>query len=219
MKDDQPNGKLKELKQYMESHPKSSSLRGHHFILKNLLFSIYSANQTEGFPEEELSQLLAKYTTDSVCKEEAGEVVFYVSSIKTKPTALKEAYLECLETERLSVRLGLPERVMHFESIEFAHLFQNVSSTMMEDYCAKILRPLLEKDAEYSQEMIRTLEVFIRNDGQVNEAAKQLFIHRNTVTYRLEKISDLLQVDFKKVNDLLKLKAVFLFRQFLHVRP
>lgn len=39
--------------------------------------------------------------------------------------------------------------------------------------------------------MIRTLEVFIRNDGQVSEAAKQLFIHRNTVTYRLEKISDL----------------------------
>ena len=66
--------------------------------------------------------------------------------------------------------------------------------------------------------MIRTLEVFIRNDGQVSEAAKQLFIHRNTVTYHLEKISDLLQVDFKKVNDLLKLKAVFLFRQFLHVR-
>lgn len=66
--------------------------------------------------------------------------------------------------------------------------------------------------------MIRTLEVFIRNDGQVSEAAKQLFIHRNTVTYRLEKISDLLQVDFKKVNDLLKLKAVFLFRQFLQVR-
>nr|WP_246362035.1 helix-turn-helix domain-containing protein [Paenibacillus alba] len=66
--------------------------------------------------------------------------------------------------------------------------------------------------------MIRTLEVFIRNDGQVSEAAKQLFIHRNTVTYRLEKISDLLQVDFKKVNDLLKLKAVFLFRQFLHAR-
>ena len=61
---------------------------------------------------------------------------------------------------------------------------------MMEDYCAKILRPLLEKDPEYSQEMIRTLEVFIRNDGQVSEAAKQLFIHRNTVTYRLEKISD-----------------------------
>ncbi|MNY44284.1 Purine catabolism regulatory protein [compost metagenome] len=145
-------------------------------------------------------------------------MVFYTSALKVKPMALREAYLECVETGRMAEKLGLPDRVLHYETIEFAHLFQHLSSPVMEDYCAKILRPLLDKDPEYAQEMIRTLEVFIRNDGQVSEAAKQLFIHRNTVTYRLEKISDLLQVDFKKVNDLLKLKAVFLFRQFLHVR-
>ncbi|MEC0229068.1 PucR family transcriptional regulator [Paenibacillus alba] len=210
--------KIKNLKKYMEAHPKTSSLRSNHYVFKDKLFSIYSSSQSEGFPEDELSQLLIKYAGDSGCIEEAGIMSFYTSSTKTKPTALREAYLECMETERLGTKLGLPDRVLHFETIEFAHLFQHVSPNMMEDYCAKILRPLLEKDAEYSQEMIRTLEVFIRNDGQVSEAAKQLFIHRNTVTYRLEKISDLLQVDFKKVNDLLKLKAVFLFRQFLHAR-
>lgn len=216
--EDKPQEKLKKLKQNVESHAKSGLLRGHHFVLKDLMFSIYSTTQADGFPEEELSQLLTKYAGDAGCMEEAGEIVFYSSAMKLKPTALREAYMECVETQRMATKLELPDRVLHFETIEFAHLFQNVSSTMMEDYCAKILRPLLEKDPEYSQEMIRTLEVFIRNDGQVSEAAKQLFIHRNTVTYRLEKISDLLQVDFKKVNDLLKLKAVFLFRQFLHVR-
>ena len=183
------------------------------------MFSIYSTTQADGFPEEELSQLLSKYAGDSVwMRRSTVKWSFYTSAMKVKPTALREAYMECVETQRMADKLVLPDRVLHYETIEFAHLFQNLSSTMMEDYCAKILRPLLEKDAEYSQEMIRTLEVFIRNDGQVSEAAKQLFIHRNTVTYRLEKISDLLQVDFKKVNDLLKLKAVFLFRQFLHVR-
>ncbi|GFZ87662.1 purine catabolism regulatory protein [Paenibacillus marchantiophytorum] len=216
--EDQLQSKLKKMKTYMESHPKSNNLRGNHFVLKDRLFSIYSGIQSEGFPEEELAQLLTKYAGDSGCVEEAGEMSFYTSSTKGKPIALREAYLECMETERMGSKLGLPDRILHYETIEFAHLFQHVSASMMEDYCAKTLRPLLEKDAEYSQEMIRTLEVFIRNDGQVSEAAKQLFIHRNTVTYRLEKISDLLQVDFKKVNDLLKLKAVFLFRQFLHVR-
>lgn len=216
--DEQRQGKMKRLKEYMEMHPKSNLLRANHFILKDTMFSIYAANQAEGFPEDELAQLLIKYAGDSGCREEAGEMVFYTSAMKSKPTALREAYMECMETQRMASKLELSDRVVHYETIEFAHLFQHVSVNMMEDYCAKVLRPLLEKDAEYSQEMIRTLEVFIRNDGQVSEAAKQLFIHRNTVTYRLEKISDLLQVDFKKVNDLLKLKAVFLFRQFLHVR-
>ncbi|MDD9267919.1 PucR family transcriptional regulator [Paenibacillus sp. GCM10023248] len=211
-------GKMKRLKHYMESHPKSNALRANHFVLKDHLFAIYSSQQADGFPEEELCQLLTKYAADAGCLEEAGELTFYTSQAKSKPTALREAYMECMETMRMAARFEVSDRVVHYETIEFAHLFQHVSSSAMEDYCAKVLRPLLEKDAEYSQEMIRTLEVFIRNDGQVSEAAKQLFIHRNTVTYRLEKISDLLQVDFKKVNDLLKLKAVFLFRQFLHVR-
>lgn len=211
-------GKLKDLKQYMESHSKSSNLHGHHFVLKDHLFSIYSTTQADGFPNEELSQWLSKYESDADPSTEQVGMVFYTSALKMKPNALREAYLECGETARMAEKLGLPDRVLHYETIEFAHLFQHLSSPIMEAYCAKILRPLLEKDPEYSQEMIRTLEVFIRTDGQVSEAAKQLFIHRNTVTYRLEKISDLLQVDFKKVNDLLKLKAVFLFRQFLQVR-
>ncbi|WNR42207.1 PucR family transcriptional regulator [Paenibacillus roseipurpureus] len=206
---------FKDVKHYMETHAKSSNFRGYHFMLKDRMFSIYSTTQGDGFPEEDLSQLLSKYEGNSATGD---GLVFYTSSPKAKPTALREAYMECGETERMGSLLQLPDRVLNFETIEFAHLFQHLSTPTMEDYCAKILRPLLEKDPEYSQEMIRTLEVFIRNDGQVSEAAKQLFIHRNTVTYRLEKISDLLQVDFKKVNDLLKLKAVFLFRQFLQVR-
>jgi len=209
---------LKELKRYMDAQPKISSLQPQHFVLKDMLFSVYTANTSSTFPEEQLSQILAKYAGDTAGLKEADGVTFYVSPVKTKPNALREAYLESVETWQLSSRLGLSDRMLQYETIEFAHLFQHITSETMETYCTKILRPLLEKDAEYSQEMIRTLEVFIRNDGQVSEAAKQLFIHRNTVTYRLEKISDLLQVDFKKVNDLLKLKAVFLFRQFLHAR-
>ena len=65
--------------------------------------------------------------------------------MKLKPTALREAYVECLETLRMASKLGLPDRVLHFETIEFAHLFQNISSTMMEDYCTKILRPFTRK--------------------------------------------------------------------------
>ncbi|UJF35918.1 PucR family transcriptional regulator [Paenibacillus hexagrammi] len=216
--DESASRKLKELKQYLESQAQSTSIRGHHFMMKDKLFSIYATLLSEGFPEEELTQQLSKNAANALSLAADEEIGFYVSPVKQKPPALREAYMECMQTQAMAERLKLHDRVLHFETIEFAHLFQNVASEVMEDYCTKTLRPLLEKDAEYSQEMIRTLEVFIRNDGQVSEAAKQLFIHRNTVTYRLEKISDLLQVDFKKVNDLLKLKAVFLFRQFLHVR-
>lgn len=143
--DEQRQGKMKRLKEYMEMHPKSNLLRANHFILKDTMFSIYAANQAEGFPEDELAQLLIKYAGDSGCREEAGEMVFYTSAMKSKPTALREAYMECMETQRMASKLELSDRVVHYETIEFAHLFQHVSVNMMEDYCAKVLRPLLKR--------------------------------------------------------------------------
>jgi purine catabolism regulator len=53
------------------------------------------------------------------------------------------------------------------------------------------------------------------SDAQIGETAKQLFIHRNTAAYRLEKISETLRIDFKKSNDLLQLRLAFLFMQML----
>ncbi|MNI92297.1 Purine catabolism regulatory protein [compost metagenome] len=85
----------------------------------------------------------------------------------------------------------------------------------MEKYCNGSLRRLLSREPEYIKEMLHTLEVYLDNDGHVNETAKKLFIHRNTATYRIEKLSELLDVDFKKINDLMRLKLVFLFRKML----
>ncbi|MNC63912.1 Purine catabolism regulatory protein [compost metagenome] len=85
----------------------------------------------------------------------------------------------------------------------------------MEKYCSSSLRGLQSREPEYIKEMLHTLEVYLENDGHVNETAKKLFIHRNTATYRIEKLSELLDVDFKKINDLMRLKLVFIFRRML----
>jgi purine catabolism regulator len=74
----------------------------------------------------------------------------------------------------------------------------------------------LSKNPEYARELLRTLEVFVENDSQLNETAKKLYIHRNTATYRMEKMSELLQLDMKKrMNELLRLKLAFQFRHLL----
>ncbi|MDQ0116291.1 DNA-binding PucR family transcriptional regulator [Paenibacillus harenae] len=53
----------------------------------------------------------------------------------------------------------------------------------------------------------------------MNETAKKLFIHRNTATYRIEKLSELLEVDLKKMNVLMRLKIAFIFRRMLLNQP
>lgn len=51
--------------------------------------------------------------------------------------------------------------------------------------------PLVTYDDEYETELLRTLETFLDSDGNVASTAQQLFTHRHTVRYRLERVRDL----------------------------
>jgi purine catabolism regulator len=104
---------------------------------------------------------------------------------------------------------------VNYETIDLAILFEQVDANRMRAFCGRLLGALQNKDAGYTAEMLRTLEAYIECDGQLGETAKRLYIHRNTAAYRIEKLSELLNVDFKKTDDLLRLKLAFLFRRRL----
>jgi purine catabolism regulator len=204
---------LERLKEEQVSNPIIKNLKGIHVYLEEGLFSIYPTDSIRG--EEKLAGVMSRCMGGLYGKEEDDVPQLAISSIKAKPESLLEAFDECLETLQLAKRLDIEQRVIPFETVEWAYLFQDVPQERMRKYCDKVMGGLFEKEDEYAAEMLRTLEAFLENDGQVNETAKRLFIHRNTATYRIEKISELLKVDFKKTNDLLKLKLVFLFRRVL----
>ncbi|OAS83090.1 MULTISPECIES: CdaR family transcriptional regulator [Metabacillus] len=54
-------------------------------------------------------------------------------------------------------------------------------------------------------ELADTLEAYIREGGELNKIAESLFIHRNTLRYRLEKISELTGKDPRNIKDLIEL--------------
>ena len=51
---------------------------------------------------------------------------------------------------------------------------------------------------ENSLELLRTLESYFAHNGNISQTAEALFIHRNTLIYRLERISTILNLDLEK---------------------
>src|SRR5699024_4537691 len=60
------------------------------------------------------------------------------------------------------------------------------------------LGPLIAYDQEKNTDLLQTLEVFLANFGAKKETAEQLFIVRQTLYHRLEKITEILGADFLK---------------------
>ena len=52
-------------------------------------------------------------------------------------------------------------------------------------------RPLSAYDEQYETELVATVEAYLDNDGNVAATAKQLFTHRHTIRYRLERVKEL----------------------------
>jgi DNA-binding PucR family transcriptional regulator len=61
----------------------------------------------------------------------------------------------------------------------------------LERFYAETIEPLAGYDEQYETELVATLEAYLDNDGNVAATAQQMFTHRHTIRYRLERVREL----------------------------
>ncbi|MDQ0495328.1 sugar diacid utilization regulator [Paenibacillus brasilensis] len=208
--------RLREIQDKLQDHPKTASLESHHFYVMNRVYSLFPIPEEEA-KERRQYENYARLCADLMYAWEhgAGAGTCYISKVRMRMEEFIDGFRECAEAERISTELGLSEPVVMFADLEFIYLFKHIPQEVMSRYCSYLFRPLLDKDGEYAGEMMHTLETYFVNNGQVNETPRELFIHRNTVLYRLEKISGLLNLDLKNTDHLLLLKLGLMFRHLM----
>jgi DNA-binding PucR family transcriptional regulator len=77
------------------------------------------------------------------------------------------------------------------------------------------LGPLVEHDSRYGTHLVSTVESFVGHAGRLRETAGEIFVHRNTLAYRLQKAADLLGVDLKDADKQLTIQMALRARRFL----
>lgn len=202
---------LAKLKEEYMRHPELARLDAYHLNMEEGLLSIFSGDQL-------IPGRLHSYIEDCIGKFRQQQNAYPLASVsnrKAKPDQIREAYSEVKEGLRLTPYWNEGQQVASYRQLELNVVLQQVPAETMQKYCSRTLAGLLGREPEYVREMLNTLETYLDNDGHINETARKLFIHRNTATYRMEKLSELLDVDFKKTNDLLRLRLAFLFRKML----
>jgi carbohydrate diacid regulator len=65
------------------------------------------------------------------------------------------------------------------------------------------------------QETLFTINKFFENNLNVSETARKLFVHRNTLVYRLEKIKKLTGLDLREFDDAITFKVALMVKKYL----
>jgi purine catabolism regulator len=83
-------------------------------------------------------------------------------------------------------------------------------------YCDSVLSPLEDASGEYGDELIRSLEAFIEQNGQWEKAARELYCHRHTLRYRIRRVEQLTGRDLSSARDRIEFWLALRARELVH---
>ncbi len=140
-----------------------------------------------------------------------------VSAVFSDIQKINVHYKQCISVLNLARDMGLSGRVFLFEHMTFYLLLSSpgVSADTLGQYIHPGLETLRAYDRENDTELLHTLSCYIRHMGDLNRTADILFIHRNTVKYRIQKIKDMLGMDLLHVETYQALLLSFKIMEFL----
>lgn len=98
----------------------------------------------------------------------------------------------------------------------FRILFALKDEEVMQEYVRDTVQPLLEYDALHHTDLAGVLQCYLRHDGSLQDTANELIVHRNTVNYKINKASEILEMDLTRLENRFEVMLGFGICQILH---
>jgi len=151
----------------------------------------------EGQPTLEKVQHLAETIRQKVSGTTEGWTVSIgVGMLYPDLLSIPRAYREAQHAVKIGRALGGTHSITSFSELGiYRMLLQFAESRNPNEFFCEALERLLEYDQQADKELVKTLRAFLECNGNLTETSDRLFIHRNTLKYRLERIRDITQID------------------------
>lgn len=141
------------------------------------------------------------------CKISYGTIV---SELKDVSKSYKEAKM-ALDVGKI---FYAEKDVVAYNTLGIGRLIYQLPINLCEMFIEEIFGKNQPK--AFDEETINTIDVFLENSLNVSETARQLYVHRNTLLYRLEKLQKLTGLDIRVFEDALTLKIALMVVNYMN---
>ena len=140
----------------------------------------------------------------------------YRANIKDIGSSFNEAQT----TVTLGSQLRLSNCVLHYEKMGiYRFLASTANSEDAGALCAQYIQPIVEHDTKYRSELLRTLRTLIHCGWNLKRAARELFIHYNSMKYRRSKLCKLTGSDLSDRDQQLNVEIAYKLYFISHKQP
>ncbi|KZR59431.1 PucR family transcriptional regulator [Bacillus badius] len=170
-------------------------------------------------PEKEKDQALSDFINNLIGKikerQNISGIVAASGSMTDNPLALARSYQEALYV--LKVKQQFPSAAASIFGYEKLGVFQFIEDLAVirkrSGYQNLAIEKLSQYDDNHHANLQETIFTFLQYDGNMNDAAKALHIHANTLAYRLKRISEIADINLKDANQKMTLYLDLLIKQ------
>ncbi len=136
-----------------------------------------------------------------------------VDSIKDLARSYKEAQV-AIEVGKV---FDTEKNIVSYENLGIGRLIYQLPTTL----CEMFLQEVFKKGSLESldRETLMTIQCFFENNLNVSETSRKLFVHRNTLVYRLEKVRKLTGLDLREFEHAITFKVALMVRKYLTSKP
>ncbi|CAN5687872.1 hypothetical protein BH24ACT21_BH24ACT21_18960 [soil metagenome] len=120
------------------------------------------------------------------------------------PSEIPNAYSEAEVALEIGHRIHGPSSISTFEAAGTYKLLFRVlqeDPEELESFYNETLARVVAYDSRYGTELVNTLTTYLRNDASTVKTATELFAHRHTIRYRLDRVNELSGLDVDKSED------------------
>ena len=167
-------------------------------------------------PVKEVEKL-AKSIADTLNTEFFSKVSIGIGKPVDNIKDLARSYKEAQVALEVGKVFDTEKNIISYENLGIGRLIYQLPTTLCEMFLQEVFKNGSLESLD--RETLMTIQCFFENNLNVSETSRKLFVHRNTLVYRLEKIRKLTGLDLREFDHAITFKVALMVKRYLTTKP
>ncbi len=187
------------------------------FVININETDIALVKELHGGIESKDLEKLARSIVDTLSSEFYTQSVVGIGTAVTGIKELANSFKEAQVALEVCKVFDTEKTIISYDHLGIARLIYQLPTTL----CEVFLKEVFKKGSidSLDQETLFTIQRFFENNLNVSETSRKLFVHRNTLVYRLEKIKRLTGLDLREFDDAIVFKVALMVKKYMTANP
>ena len=186
------------------------------FVLSINETDIAIVKQLDGNVSGQALEKIARNIEDTLKNELFLKPIIGIGTVAEHLRELADAYKEAQTAIDVCKVFDTEKSIINYENLGIGRLIYQLPTTLCEIFLTEVFKK--NSIDALDQETLFTINKFFENNLNVSETSRKLFVHRNTLVYRLEKIKKLTGLDLRMFDHAIVFKVALMVRKYLSSR-